>query len=186
MYMLSASPYWTAEMVLALPEDGNRYEVIDGELLVSPAPSWTHQAAVGRLSARLLNYLDANRVGRVYAAPADISFSSDTLVQPDIFVLPRKGKPPKRWEDVQELLLTIEVLSPSSARVDRFRKRKLYLSQRVPEYWVVDIDQRIVERWLPGDSQPEILSEFFHWHPVPGGEPLVVDLSEFFAEVLGD
>ena len=90
---------WTAAMVAALPDDGNRYEVLDGELAMTPAPSWDHQ-----------------RVALV--APADVEFSSRRLLEPDVFVVPRTpdAPRPRSFADAKRVLLAIEVLSPSTAR----------------------------------------------------------------------
>ena len=119
---------WTVEMVNALPDDGNRYEVIDGELLVSPAPSLFHQSAVGKLYLLLAPYADAVGLDAVFA-PAAVTFSARREVQPDLFVLPRNaGRPAKRFEDVGQLMLAVEVLSPHSARTDRHRKRARFRS----------------------------------------------------------
>lgn len=107
---------WTVERVLALPEDGNRYEVVDGELLVTPSPAFHHQDAVLALAARLRSHVLANRFGTVSIAPADIELDEKTLVQPDIFAFEWSGgHPPRQWKDVRSILLAIEVLSPSTA-----------------------------------------------------------------------
>ena len=125
---------WTAEMALALPDDGQRYEVLDGELFATAAPSWDHQSAVMAIIARLLMYVNEHHIGWLRTSPADITFSARRLVQPDMFVVPwREAGPPRAWQDVTELLLAVEVLSPSTARADRHRKRLIYQSQRVPE-----------------------------------------------------
>ena len=97
MGMPQAAQRWTAEMVRALPDDGNRYEVIAGELFVTPAPSFDHQAAVLRLLMRLVPFVDAHHLGYALASPADIEFGDEDLVQPDVFVAPRiEGHRPKR------------------------------------------------------------------------------------------
>ena len=83
-----APSYFTAEQARALPDDGNRYEVVYGELLVTPAPRPWHQEVVGRLSDRLRAYLRQEPVGHLFQSPADISWGPDTLVQPDLFVVP--------------------------------------------------------------------------------------------------
>ena len=89
---------WTVERVLALPEDGNRYEVVDGELLVSPAPSLPHQAAVATLARLLHPFVDAHSLGAVLHSPADIELDDRTLVQPDLFVAPLvEGRRPRSW-----------------------------------------------------------------------------------------
>jgi Uma2 family endonuclease len=187
MYMVQAPTRWTAEMVRALPDDRNRYEVIDGDLVVSPGPSWTHQAAVESLLVRLVEYLRSNRAGYLKSGLADIEFSEDTLVQPDLFVVPHaSGKVPRRWEDVRKLMLVIEVLSPSTARTDKLRKRELYLAHGPPEYWVVDIDSRLIERWRAGDVRPEIVSQSLQWQPDSAPAPFVMNLAEYFGEVLDD
>ena len=121
-------------MALALPDDGQRYEVLDGELFVTAAPSWDHQSAVMAIIARLLMYVNEHHIGWLRTSPADITFSARRLVQPDMFVVPwREAGPPRAWQDVTELLLAVEVLSPSTARADRHRKCLIYQSQRVPE-----------------------------------------------------
>ncbi len=95
---------WTAERARALPEDGKRYEVLDGVLAVTPAPSWRHQDVSFRLHRSLQDYLERLGVGRAIGAPADVVFSSRRLLQPDLFVVPNvEGRPPGRWEDVRHL-----------------------------------------------------------------------------------
>jgi Uma2 family endonuclease len=187
MHMVQARTRWTAEMVRALPEDGKRYEVIDGDLIVSPGPSWSHQRAVLVLARLLGDYLRANRVGLLLAGPADIEFNETTQVQPDLFVVPRGGgSAPTKWDDVQSLLLVVEVISPSSARSDRLQKRTLYLDRGAPQYWIIDVDARLIERWRPGDTRPEVLAESIEWHPENAKTPFVMNLAEYFAEVFDE
>ncbi|HEX6614825.1 MAG TPA: Uma2 family endonuclease [Gemmatimonadales bacterium] len=83
---MAAPIYYTADMVRAMPDDGNRYEVVYGELLVTPAPRLWHQALVKRLSFELEDYLRRSPVGELLNAPADISWGPDVLVHPDVFV----------------------------------------------------------------------------------------------------
>lgn len=187
MGMPQATERWTAEMVRALPADGNRYEVIAGELFVTPAPNFDHQAAVLRLAIKLLPYAAAQALGYAVISPADIEFDEETLVQPDVFVAPRvEGRRPKRWSEIKSLVLAVEVLSPSTARADRTVKRRLFQRVGVPEYWIVDVEGRLVERWRPGDERPEILTDSLVWHPAPAAEPLVIDLPALFREILED
>jgi Uma2 family endonuclease len=141
--------YYTAEMVRALPDDGNRYEVVHGELLVTPALRSWHQEVIGRLYVQLRGYLERERVGHALFSPADISLSDDTLVQPDLFVVPLEEARTLDWRQFRHLLLVVEVLSPSSTRADRFAKRRWYQEIRVPVYWIVDGDERQVEVWTP-------------------------------------
>jgi Uma2 family endonuclease len=85
---MAAPRYYTADMVRAFPDDGNRYEVVHGELLVSPAPRAWHQEVALRLAIALRVYLHRCAAGHVFASPADISWGPDSLVQPDLFVVP--------------------------------------------------------------------------------------------------
>ncbi|HNV77343.1 MAG TPA: Uma2 family endonuclease [Gemmatimonadaceae bacterium] len=177
---------WTVDEVRALPDDGNRYEVIDGELFVTPAPSWLHQQAAMEFLFLVRPY--AHRCALdCYIAPAEVAFSPRRSVEPDLFVVPRMdGRRATHFEEVQRLVLAVEVISPSSARADRYRKRHLYQSEDVPEYWIVDPDARFVERWRPGDDAPEILVESLAWTPQEDVEPLVIDLAALFRRVHGE
>lgn len=176
---------WTVAQVLELPDDGNRYEVVDGELLVSPAPALPHQRAVLRLYDRLHPFVESHRLGCVLHSPADIEFDERTLVQPDLFVAPLiEGRRPRSWKEIHTLHLAVEVLSPSTARADRHVKRRRYQRHGVAEYWIVDLDARLVERWRPADERPEILAERIEWCPSPDVPPLAIDLVELFAEIL--
>lgn len=184
---MPATAPWTVEMVRELPDDGKRYEVIDGELFVTPAPSRSHQRAVRELMLRLADHLRTNANFEVLASPADISAGERALVQPDVFVVPRRDGPmPRGWEEVGSLLLAIEILSPTTARADRRAKRQLYQRERVPEYWIVDIDARLIERWRSKDERPEILTERIDWSAGAAHPPLVIELGLYFRDVLGE
>jgi Uma2 family endonuclease len=157
---------WTADDVHALPDDGNRYEVIEGALFVTPAPAWRHQSAAVRLCAMLLAYLDRERVGYVFVAP------------------PGNGRRPERFEDAGMLLVAIEVISPGTGRADRVVKRNLYRDERVPEYWIVDLDARVFERSTRDNVQPEILGDRLVWHPEGAVEPFDLNIADYFLTVL--
>ena len=181
MGMPAERSHWTAEMVRALPDDGKRYEVLDGELLVSPSPSPLHQRAVAQLHLLLHPYVSTHALGEVFFAPADVEFSDQRMVQPDVFVAPEFVA---SWRDMKAPLLIIEVLSSSTARTDRIKKRRIYQEERIPEYWIVDIEVEIIERWRPDESRPEVLSDVISWQPRPDVPPLTIDLSSFFRAVL--
>ncbi len=175
---------WTVERALALPDDGARHEVLDGELFVTPAPSLRHQEVVGALNPLLRAYVRAHGLGWALTSPADIVFSPRRLVQPDLFVVPpQAGGKPRAWAEVKSLLLAVEVLSPSTAHADRHRKRVIYQSERVPEYWIVDADALLVERWRPGDERPEIILDELTWRPREDVEPFRLPLEPFFEEI---
>jgi Uma2 family endonuclease len=187
MAMPQVPAKWTADLVRALPDDGNRYELVDGALLVTPAPSLRHQETVFALIRRLDPYVLRRGLGRLLASPADISLGEDEILQPDLFVAPLiAGRRPDNWKDVHGLLLAVEVLSPSTARYDRHDKRKRFQRAGVPEYWIVDLDNRRIERWGPGDLQAEIITETLSWHPEGASESLVIDLPRLFLEVWGE
>ena len=176
---------WTVERVLALPDDGKRYEAVDGELLVTPSPTFHHQDAIFALARRLESFVRPSAIAYVSISPADVELDERTLVQPDVFVFELPGgRRPERWTDITTILLAIEVLSPSTARADRFVKRRRYQRQGISEYWIVDLDSRLVERWRPGDERPEILHETLTWPLAETAAPFEIDLTAFFAEVL--
>lgn len=184
MAMPARKDRYTVDEVLAIPWDGNRREVIDGELLVTPAPALLHQRAANELLAMLRDY--APRIGgEAFASPADIVLTESALVQPDLFVVPRlSGVRLSAWSQVARLLLAVEVLSPRTARRDRTVKRALYQAQRVPEYWIVDTVARVVERWRLDSTDADVLREELLWRPVPTHEALSIDLVAFFRAVL--
>ncbi len=187
MGMPQTTRFWTPDEVRALPADGRRYEVVAGELLVTPAPGFAHQEAVRLLILALSGYVERTNVGHAAFSPADLTPEPGALVQPDAFVVGLvAGRRPRDWADIERLLLAIEVLSPSTARADRAVKRRLYQRAGVPEYWIVDLEARLVERWRPGDERPEIVTERLEWAPEPGFDPLIIDLPEFFGRVMGD
>ncbi len=150
------STYYTADMARQLPDDGQRYEVVAGELLVTPAPRLRHQHLVGRLSLALGNYLLREPAGVLLSSPADISWAPDVLVQPDLFVAPFAEARTLDWAAIQHLLLVIEVLSPSTARADRFVKRRRY------------------------QHFPRIERSALEWHPAGAAAAFRLELAELF------
>lgn len=185
MPMLALKRQWTVDDLEDLPDDGSRYEIIDGELFVTPAPSANHQEACVEIWLRLRTYLDQQRVGHSFMSPADVIFSPRRAVQPDVFVVPLvNGHRPAAWTEIKHLMVAVEVLSPSTARADRVAKRTLFREEGVDEYWIVDLDSRTIERSTPAEARPEILSERLEWSPEGASEPLVIDLPDYFARVL--
>jgi Uma2 family endonuclease len=177
---------WTRDAALALPDDGNRYELVDGELLVSPSPRPVHQAIVVRLVRLLAPYVERHRLGTLSIAPADLDLGSEQLVQPDLFVVAETdGRALARWEGWGVPILAIEVLSPATARHDRLTKRRLYQRSRVSAYWIVDPDARMAEVWTPDSAAPEVEDVRLTWQPDPAVEPLVIGLEQIFEDVGG-
>jgi Uma2 family endonuclease len=136
----------TYEDYVKLPDDGNRYEIIDGELYANPAPVPRHQEILVNLAVPLRLYFRAHGGGKVYVSPIDVLLADDGVVEPDIIVLKSdraaivgemnvKGAPN----------LVIEVLSDGTRRIDEGKKRKLYERSGVDEYWIVDPDAELVK-----------------------------------------
>ena len=165
-----------------MPDDGRRYEVVRGELLVTPAPGGRHQPMVTRLLVVLLRYLEGHGLAeQLLTPPADITLSRDTLVQPDLLVADtstfiRSGN----WIDVTTLFLAVEVTSPSSARADRVLKRPAYQQHGTREYWIVDSDHRQVEVWTPDAQSPLLKRERLVWHHPALDDTCVIDLVKLF------
>lgn len=185
-----AGQEWTPDRVQSelVREDQHwpRYELIDGELLVSPAPRAVHQVAVTALLRLLISYVDAHALGEVLTSPADIRLGTRTTTQPDVFVVPSDGGFDGRtWDSIAKLSLAAEVLSESTAGYDRLTKREFYARRGVPEYWVVDCDARLVEVSRPSDPRVELYARELRWHPVGAPEPLVVNVPAYFGRVLG-
>ena len=176
-----APAYHTAEMVRSLPDDGNRYELVHGELLMSPSPRPTHQRVVSRLFLAIGFFCEKHGCGEVMSSPADISWSEDTLVQPDLFVITPREAGGRDWSEIRTLDLVVEVLSPSTAKQDRFQKRKLYQLQGVGTLWLVDAELKQVEVWTPDAAFPKVETARVSWTPPGAAASLVIELSTIFA-----
>jgi Uma2 family endonuclease len=179
---------WTVEMLDALPEDGQRYELIDGELFVTPAPSDLHQLVAGLLYARLWAYLRPWSVGRAFISPSDVRRGDRTRnrLQPDVFVLRLlEGNRPPYPFALSDLLLAVEVESPSNPAYDYQIKRKLYLPAGVPEYWVISPIARTLARWRGATDTGELVTGRLEWQLGGMPEAFVLDLPEFFNEAFG-
>ena len=174
--------HYSADDVRALPDDGKRYETVHGELLVTPAPGGFHQPVLARLFRVLDRYLKDHDLEQLLTSPADISFDDDTLVQPDIFVAECTDFfRSDNWADIRTLYLVIEIISKSSVKADRVTKRRLFQEQRIPEYWVVDVEQQQIEVWTPDALFPVVLRERMSWrHPLLGVD-CTIELTKLFA-----
>ena len=183
----SGAPHrrWTEEEFYSARDAapaGERWELVDGEVLVTPSPHWMHQRIIARLFVLIEAYVRQRALGETFPLPLDVKLEPGLVLQPDFLVVPA-GELRRRADIVRRLLLAVEVLSPSSARHDRVTKRPRYQRNRVPEYWIVDDMSRTIERWAPDDDRPELLAEQLLWQPTGAAEPLVLDLGHFFADV---
>ena len=170
---------WTLEELHRLPDDGNKYEVIRGELFVTPTPSVDHEEVLARLSAILTGYVEKHALGRVYRPRAVIRFEGSEA-EPDLMVraVP-SGVHGNAWEKLPPPLLVVEVLSPTTRRRDLVNKREYYLDAGVGEYWVLDGDRREIRVIRRGD--PDVIArESLVWQGAPA-EALVLDVPALVA-----
>ena len=188
MGMPAVDATWTVEMLDALPDDGQRYELIDGMLHVTPAPSEIHQLVAGAFYVELRAYLRPSTVGRAIISPADVRKGdrARNRVQPDVFAIRlTDGKRPPYPYALSDLLLAIEVESPGDPLYDYQTKRALYLGHGVPEYWVVNPQALVVSRWREGDDSGQVFSQRISWMPKGMSSPLEIDLPGLFEDALG-
>lgn len=137
---------WTYDDLARLPDDGTRYEIIEGELVVMPSPLLIHQRVLGRLFLAFQAQVEATHRGFVVMTPLDVILAPTRVVQPDLVALRvehRDLMKPHGIEGAPDLLL--EVLPPSSAKHDRVTKRRLYARAGVREYWLVDPDAQTID-----------------------------------------
>ncbi len=179
---MPAPAYYSRSMLRDIPEDGNRYELVRGELLVTPAPRLWHEIVTQRLEHWLTAYVRASGLPfHVFGSRSEISWGEDdTEVQPDVFVVPLGQARTLKWERLTDLFLVVEVLSPSTARHDRFTKRAEYQRRGVPLYWIVDPEPRRAEVWTPADHFPTVESERLLWAPEGALEPFTLVLADLF------
>lgn len=143
---------FTYEDYLRFPDDGRRHELIDGEHVVTPAPTLRHQELLLRIASTLSEYLKGTPVGRVFPAPADVILSDRDVVQPDVLFVRRE-----RSEILADVVrgapdLAVEVVSPSTRRADELTKRRLYDRFGVQEYWIVDPEIEVVKIYRRRDA----------------------------------
>jgi Uma2 family endonuclease len=177
---------WTYSEFARLPSEGStRYEVIDGELVVTPAPTSRHQRVVTDLVTLLNAFARSNDLGQVFASPLDVLLAEGDYLEPDIVFVRGDHAAMVTDRGVEGPPdLVVEVLSPSTEFRDRGVKLDRYRLHGVPEYWVVDPDERTVEVWdLRGGAGAPLVhgaAYTLRWTPSEGGPTLEVDLMEMF------
>jgi Uma2 family endonuclease len=133
----------------ALPADGRRYELHDGELFVTAAPGLPHQRVVGELFALLRQHVLGDRLGEVFVSPVDCILGETTVVQPDLVFLESARSSLASARGIEgPPTLAIEIVSRSTARVDRSVKLQLYARYGIPHYWIVDPEARSIEGFV--------------------------------------
>lgn len=176
---------WTYSEYARLPDDGNRYEVLDGEVLVTPAPTPHHQKVIARLLIALTEYVEGRGVGWVLQ-DVDLLFQTGQFLRPDLLVVPGNARAGITDRGVERApALVVEVLSPSSRTVDRVTKPRRYLDFGVPAYWVVDPAERVIWTWsaATGPDAPIAERQTVRWsYPNPGAvTPFELDVGHLVA-----
>jgi Uma2 family endonuclease len=185
MVMPLPVPLLTIEMLDDFPDDGTRYELLEGMLLVTPAPSHAHQVVVTRLVLALARQLEPDGAAQVVAVGA-IQRGKHTQLQPDILIYPSAYPPTAHWREIRDWWLAVEVLSPSSRLYDREVKRGAYLALGVEEYWIVDPGDCSVEVWSRATSETRRATEGLVWQPAALRRSIPIDLREIFRGVCDD
>jgi Uma2 family endonuclease len=181
MHMALDTRAWTRADLDRLPDDGNKYEVLDGELFVTPAPSAVHQQIIAWLSQRLTPFVATHGIGVVHQARSVMVNGPARQVEPDLMVLPIGRF--DTWDDAPIPKLVIEVLSKTTRRRDLDQKRRFYIERGVAEYWAVDRQNRSVIRIRREGT--ETTAALLTWTPRGSNAALEIDVTAMFTEVLG-
>ena len=174
----------TYDDLQGMPDDGNRREVLEGELIVNPAPRRDHQEVVANLGWILQRFLRGSGGGRVYTYPVDLYLGRHDIVQPDLVVIRDERLGIYRPEGIidEPPDIVVEILSPSTRGIDLVRKMALYARSGVPEYWVADPERRIlVINRLQGEDYIAVEPDTEGWIASPTLLGLRVDPSEVFS-----
>ena len=181
MHMALKTHRWTRADLQRMPDDGNRYEVIHGELLVTPAPRPAHVYVQDALVRLLTTYCDALGLAVSSSGGAFVDDDSETI--PDTIVRKRVMPPPASWDEAAVPALVVEVLSDSTRRNDQVKKRAFYIESGVPEYWILDAEVRTF-RVITATSD-RVESGAFRWQPAEASRPLEFDVRDFFRGAIG-
>jgi Uma2 family endonuclease len=170
---------WTYAEYARLPDDGKRYEIIAGEVHVSPSPHYRHQLAGIRITGIFENFTREHGIGQLYG-PLDVLLSGSDYLIPDLLFLRHDRRAilsDRGLEGPPDLV--IEIVSPSSILRDRGLKRERYALFGVPLYWVVDVALQQIEVYRLAEDPngpPEVVTDTLVWHPVSGGPALTISV----------
>jgi Uma2 family endonuclease len=181
MQMATQTKRWTLDEVHSLPDDGNKYELVRGELFVTPPPSDDHETILAKLTRLLDPFVAAHSLGMVYRPRAVMRFEGSE-VEPDLMVRQQRSPGGRDWDDAPTPILVVEVLSGSTRRRDHLQKRELYLDAGVGEYWIVDPGGRTVRVVRAGQAD-EIVADALRWQPLGTPVPLVILLPTIFGAI---
>jgi Uma2 family endonuclease len=176
MPMATETAEWTIAQRDRLPDDGNKYEVVGGELFVTPSPSRRHQWIADELCDLLKPYVAEHGLGSALAVNTDVIRGEKDVVVPDVAVYPvTREDPDGPWSQMPRPILVAEICSPTTWRRDVGPKRDLYVALGVAEYWIVDADERVITVVRAGHAD-ERVSDVLRWHPAGAARPLEIDL----------
>jgi len=178
MHMATKVRPWTLDEVHTLPDDGNKYELVRGELFVTPPPSDDHETVLARLSRILDRYVEAKGLGFVYHPRSVVRFKGSE-VEPDLMV--RRPSPGIKdaWERAPLPILIVEVFSPTTRRRDQGQKKDFYHDIGIEEYWMVDPERRTLTTVRPSHTDL-IITDLLEWSPSGAVEPLALRLADIF------
>jgi len=177
MEMALTVPQYTVADLELLPDDGNRYEVLVGTLLVTPSPGSAHQGIAARLSALFASHILGRRL--VLFSPGVVTLPPLTQLEPDLLVVPPRFAPGTPWVEITEHWLAVEILSRSSRVYDREFKRDAYFALGVREVWLVDLRDRSIEVCTqPGAGH--LVRDAVTWSMPDGDVSVHVELAELF------
>ena len=178
MRMVTVTKQWTLEEVHSLPDDGNKYELVRGELFVTPPPTDPHETIAARLTRLLDPYVEAHGLGFVYRPRAVLRFEGSE-VEPDLMVRQPQPHEDATWDEAPIPILVVEILSRSTRRRDQVQKRSLYMDAAVAEYWMIDPERRTITavRWGREDA---VAREDMSWFPAGASAPLTFGLVRVF------
>lgn len=183
MLMAQATHAWTLAQLDRLPDDGNKYELVDGELFVTPTPSPLHEALAGELICVLLPFVKAQQLGRL-VLPRSVVRQDGSEVEPDMMVRPATPTLPRTWAEMPTPLLVVEILSRTTRRRDHEQKRAFYLRIGVAEYWIVDRFERTI-RVITQNADDVVCDTELVWCPSGATEPFHMDVAAYFFAALG-
>ena len=133
----------------ALPDDGHRYQLLEGELVMTPSPNTWHQGVSREIFVGLVQFVHLHGLGDVFAAPLDVTLSDRNVLQPDIlFISNERARILQGGRIIGAPDLCVEILSPGTERIDRVRKLELYARFDVTHYWIVDLSARTIEEYV--------------------------------------
>jgi Uma2 family endonuclease len=182
--MATAIKRWTLEELHSLPDDGNKYELIDGELFVTPAPTDEHETIAARLTRILDPYVAKHGLGFVYRPRAVIRTGSKrkkSEVEPDLMVRQPQSGRKAQWDDAPIPILVVEIESPYTRRRDHMQKRDHYMKIGVAEYWIIDPEERSILQIRACEPDLECRDRII-WSPSGAAEPLEIETTRIFVQ----